>query len=98
MQGRGLLGGFLGRSATQVVAVCDVDTDRREDGRKRVNEYYQNKTERASFKGCLVFEDYRELVLRPEIDAVVIATPDHWHALNSIAAAEAGKDIYCKSR
>ena len=96
VQGRGLLGGLLGRSATQVVAVCDVDTDRREDGRKRVNEYYQNKTERASFKGCLVFEDYRELVLRPEIDAVVIATPDHWHALNSIAAAEAGKDIYCE--
>ena len=96
VQGRGLMGGFLGRDTTQVVAICDVDTNRREDGRKRVEAHYQNQTDRGSFKGCLMFEDFRELVARPEIDAVVIATPDHWHALTSIAAANAGKDIYCE--
>jgi len=96
VQGRGLMGGFLGRPTTQVVAVCDVDTNRREDGRKRVETFYQNATDRGSFKGCMAFGDYRELVVRPDIDAVVIATPDHWHALIAIAAAEAGKDIYCE--
>ena len=96
VQGRGLLGGFLGRSTTQVVAVCDVDTNRREDGRKRVEAHYERQTDRGSFKGCKVFEDFRELVSRPDIDAVVIATPDQWHALTAIAAAEAGKDIYCE--
>jgi len=96
VQGRGLMGGFLGRKEVQVVAVCDVDTNRREDGRKRVEAYYQQQTDRGSFKGCKAFEDFRELVARPDIDAVVIATPDHWHALIAIAAAEAGKDIYCE--
>lgn len=96
VQGRGLMGGFLGRETTQVVAVCDVDTNRREDGRKRVEAHYQNQTQRSSFKGCQMFEDFRELVVRPDLDAVVIATPDHWHALIAIAAANAGKDIYCE--
>ena len=96
VQGRGLLGGFLSRKGTQVVAVCDVDTHRREDGRKRVESYYRKQTDQDSFKGCRMFEDFRELVAQPDIDAVVIATPDHWHALTAIAAAEAGKDIYCE--
>lgn len=95
-QGRGLMGGFFRRPEAQVVAVCDVDANRREDGRKRVDTYYEKQTDRGSFKGCMVFEDFRELVSRKDIDAVVIATPDHWHALISIAAAEAGKDIYCE--
>ena len=96
VQGRGLMGGFLGRQQVQVVAVCDVDTNRREDGRKRVEAYYEQQTDRGSSKGCAAFEDFRELLARPNIDAVVIATPDHWHALIAIAAAEAGKDIYCE--
>src|SRR5689334_17238546 len=96
IQVRGLLQGLLGREAAQVVAVCDVDTHRREDSRNRVDTHYRNQTNRDSFKGCLMFEDFRELVSRSDIDAVVIATPDHWHALTSIAAAKAGKDIYCE--
>jgi predicted dehydrogenase len=96
IQGRGLMKGFLERDGVQVVAVCDVDTNRREDGRKRVDTYYGQQAGRDAFRGCLVFEDFRELVSRPDIDAVVVATPDHWHALVSIAAAKAGKDIYCE--
>jgi len=96
VQGRGLMNGFLRREAVQVVAVCDVDANRREDGRRRVNTYYDKQADRDASKGCMVFEDFRELVARPDIDAVVIATPDHWHALNAIAAAQAGKDIYCE--
>ncbi len=88
--------GVLRRAETQVVAVCDVDRNRREDGSKRVDSHYQKQTDRGDFKSCMVFEDFRELVARKDIDAVVIATPDHWHALTTIAAAENGKDIYCE--
>lgn len=95
-QGRGLMGIFLGRNDVQVRGVCDVDTHRREDARQRVDTYYAAQTGRATTEACRAFEDFRELVARPEIDAVVIATPDHWHALTTIAAANAGKDVYCE--
>lgn len=94
-QGKGLMGGFLGKKETQVLAVCDVDTTRREDAKKRVEEFYakQNNTD---YKGCAALPDFRLLLARKDIDAVVIATPDHWHAYIAIAAANAGKDIYCE--
>ena len=94
-QGKGLMGGFLGRKETQTVAVCDVDTNRREDAKKRVEEHYAKQND-AGYKGCNVYKDFRELLERKDIDAVVIATPDHWHAFIAIAAAKAGKDIYCE--
>ncbi len=94
-QGRGLMGGFLGRPDTQTVAVCDVDTHRREHAKKQVEDHYAKKTD-ASFKGCAAYNDFRDLLKREDIDAVIIATPDHWHALIAIAAAKAGKDIYCE--
>jgi predicted dehydrogenase len=95
-QNRGLMGGFLGRKETQTVAVCDVDTNRREDARKRVDEHYARQTDGGFYRGCAAYGDFRALLVRKDIDAVVIATPDHWHALISIAAARAGKDIYCE--
>ena len=95
IQARGLMGGFLGKSETQVVAVCDVDSTRRDDAKKRVDDFYAKKND-ASFKGCDAYNDFRELLARKDIDAVVIATPDHWHAYIAIAAAKAGKDIYCE--
>lgn len=97
MQGRGLLNAFLGRQQVQVVAVCDVDANRRVDAQNRVNAHYQQQgTDRGSFKACLAFEDFRELVALKDIDGVVIATPDHWHAFTAIASARAGKDVYCE--
>ena len=94
-QMHGLMGGFLGKDAVQGVAVCDVDTTRRNDGKKIVEDHYAKQTG-SDFKGCATYGDFRELLGRKDIDTVVIATPDHWHALIAIAAAEAGKDIYCE--
>jgi len=94
-QGRGLLSGFLGKKETQVVAVCDVDTTRRDHSKKTIEDHYA-KQAGAGYKGCDTYGDFRELLTRKDIDAVVIATPDHWHAFIGIAAANAGKDIYCE--
>lgn len=89
----GHLGNFLGRENVQVVAVCDVDTNRREHAKKRVEEAYGKKAG-GGYKGCAAYNDFRELLARKDIDAVVVATPDHWHAYIGIAAVKAGKDVY----
>ena len=95
-QSRSLLGDFLRQSETQVLAVCDVDRTRRENAKQTVESSYAKKTGQGAYKGCDAYGDFRELLARKDIDAVVIATPDHWHALIAIAAAGAGKDIYCE--
>ena len=96
IQSRGLLGGFLGKIETQTVAACDVDTTRRENHKKLVEDKYAKDAGTDTYKGCATYRDFRDVLARKDIDAVVIATPDHWHALIAIAAAEAGKDIYCE--
>jgi predicted dehydrogenase len=88
-QGSGLLDQFLSQKDVQVVAVCDVDAANRLSAGRRVNSKYGNEA-------CRLLHDYRELLDLKEIDAVCVATPDHWHALASVAAANAGKDIYCE--
>jgi len=98
-QGRGLLEGFLGQ-ATQVVAVCDVDTTRRENAKRIVDEHYARVTKQAnptqSAAGCTAYNDFRDLIARKDIDAICIATPDHWHAIITLAALRSGKDVYCE--
>src|SRR3954471_13309111 len=94
-QGRGLLQNFLGQPNTQVVAVCDVDTTRREHHKKIAEEYYSIKGN-TEFKGCAEYKEFGELLARKDIEAVVISTPDHWHAFVAIAACNAGKDVYCE--
>jgi predicted dehydrogenase len=93
--GRGHLGGFLGMPEFQVVAVCDVVKERRDDARARVEERY-GKDKRTGFKGCAEYTDFRKLLEHNDLDAVVIATPDHWHAIPCVLAARAKKDIYCE--
>ncbi|HXG08342.1 MAG TPA: Gfo/Idh/MocA family oxidoreductase [Gemmataceae bacterium] len=94
--GRGHLGSFLGRPDVQVVAVCDVVAERRASAQKMVEDRYAAEKGKGTFKGCAAYNDFRELLDRKDIDAVVIATPDHWHAIPCVLAAQAGKDIYCE--
>jgi len=75
----------------RIIAVSDVDSNRMKDGKKLVEEYYASKEITVNVK---MYDDYKEMLLNPDIDAVIISTPDHWHAQPAIEAALAGKDIY----
>lgn len=77
----------------QIVAVCDLDTRRADEGKQLVNKYYTEKAGKP-FDGVKVYHDYRELIADKDIDAVLISTPDHWHAAIAVDAARAGKHIY----
>jgi predicted dehydrogenase len=88
-QGGSNLDNFLGLEDCQVVAICDVDEEHRQKAINKVNNRYGNKD-------CKGYNDFRELLARKDIDAVAISTPDHWHAIQAIAAANAGKDIFCE--
>jgi predicted dehydrogenase len=81
------LGGFLKQPDCQCVAVCDVQASRRGAAKRRVDEHNKNGD-------CAVYRDFRELLARRDIDAVLIATGDRWHAPASMLAAKAGKDVY----
>jgi predicted dehydrogenase len=93
---RGHLNFYLGARECQVLAVCDVDQTRREAAKKTVESRYAEATKSGTYKGCADYADFRELLARKDIDAVVIATPDHWHAIPALEAIKAKKDIYCE--
>lgn len=79
---------LMGHDDVEFVAVCDVDTARMPGDIKSIEDKYGKKPE--------VFHDYRKMLERKDIDAIIVGTPDHWHAMNLIAAVEAGKDAYCE--
>ena len=81
------LGGILPQPNVQCVAVCDVQASRRDEGKQRIDQHYGNRD-------CAVYRDLRDLLARPDIDAVLISIGDRWHAPASILAARAGKDVY----
>ncbi len=98
---------FLVESDVQVVAVCDVNRGSdgyryanqflgREPGRRIVEEFYAEHKRSGTFHGCDAYSDFRDVIGRKDIDAVAIVVPDHWHAIMTIMAAQAGKDIYCE--
>ncbi len=86
-QGQGVMGGILAQPNARVLAICDLMDAHRQQARQRVNQQYHNED-------CAVFRDFREVLARNDIDAVSVATPDHWHVPVALAAALAGKDIY----
>ncbi|MCF7955427.1 MAG: Gfo/Idh/MocA family oxidoreductase [Phycisphaerae bacterium] len=85
--GTGDLRGFLGKNEVQFVAVCDVDSVNRKNAKKHVDDRYGNQD-------CADYEDYRDLIARGDLDAVMHALPDHWHGIVSVACARAGLDIH----
>ncbi len=87
MQGPEDTRAFLAANDCRLVAACDVDQQHLNDAVDTINQHYQNK-------GCQAYHDYRELLARPDIDAVIIAVPDHWHALVATEAARQKKDVY----
>jgi predicted dehydrogenase len=88
-QGTGNMRAFMGHRDVRVVAVCDVRAERRRRAGDIVDRHYGDK-------GCTTYNDFRELLARDDINAVMIAPQDHWHALIAVAAAQAGKDMYCE--
>ena len=90
------LGAFLGDKQTQLVAMCDVDGVKKRQAAEKVEMFYAADRQAGKFKGCTQYHEYEELLAREDIDAVLIAVPDHWHAMISIAACRAGKDVYCE--
>lgn len=88
-QGGGDLGAFLGRGDVQYVAVCDAKRQVREGKKAQIDQRYGNSD-------CQMYADFRELLARPDIDAVHVGTPDHWHAVMVVEACRNGKDVYCQ--
>lgn len=83
------LGPYLRHPEAQVVAACDVDGNRLFRAQETINDRYKNED-------CFVTKDFREILARKDIDAVMISTPDHWHTIISIMAIQAGKDVQCE--
>ncbi|UCC97661.1 MAG: Gfo/Idh/MocA family oxidoreductase [Phycisphaerales bacterium] len=92
----GHLRGMLGRDDVRVLAVCDVDKGKRENAKRTVERNYSGRTAGGTYRGCDAHLEYEQLCARPDIDAVFVVTPDHWHAACSLAAIRTGKHVYCQ--
>ena len=89
IQGRDVLRAFIANDKLNIVAVCDVDSERLAEGKSLVDKHYGNKK-------CRTYSDFREIISDPKIDVVCIATPDHWHAYIALEAMKHGKDVFCE--
>jgi len=93
-RGNALARSFLELKEAQVVAVCDCFESRQMSTAKAIDEFYAKRDGNGTGSGCAMYGDFRKLLADESIDAVAIATPDHWHIPTAIAAVRAGKDIY----
>ncbi len=84
----------LKHDSARIIAACDVDRNRLEDAKRLIDGYYGKKTGNEKYMDTKMYDDYREMLLNKDIDAVMISTPDHWHAQPAMEAALAGKHIY----
>ena len=84
---------FMAVPGVQVVAVCDVDSWRLGEAKALVERTYAKQAPSGAYKGCDAYKDFREVLARKDIDAVMISTPDHWHVPIAAAALRAGKDV-----
>jgi len=89
-------GGYVARDDVQVMAVCDVRRERRDYAWQRCNQAYAERFGRPGYDGVKAYNDFREVITRPDIDAVLLALPYHWAAPMSIMAMRCGKDVYCE--
>ncbi|HZM05217.1 MAG TPA: Gfo/Idh/MocA family oxidoreductase [Candidatus Saccharimonadales bacterium] len=89
-------GGYVARKDVQVLAVCDVVRQRREHARQRCNQVYAERFNQTDYDGIKAYEDFREVLARPDIDAVLVAVPYHWASHIARAVMRAGKDVYCE--
>jgi len=88
-QGGGDMRGFMSKKEVQMVAVCDVDKAHRDGAKRRVDDKYGNSD-------CRTYLDFRDLIGRGDLDAVMLALPDQWHSIPAVAAARAGLDIHAQ--
>ncbi|MBZ0255573.1 Gfo/Idh/MocA family oxidoreductase, partial [bacterium] len=87
---------FLPEPDCRILAVCDVDRSRRLETKALIENRYAEMKERGAYNGCDAYNDFREVIARDDIDAIMNATPDHWHVIPSVMAAMAGKDVMCE--
>ncbi|MFY0685781.1 MAG: Gfo/Idh/MocA family oxidoreductase [Cyclobacteriaceae bacterium] len=95
-QSKGLGSRFIGLDDIQMVAACDVDTAKLSKFKEIVDNLYAEKSNSSKYEGCDIYTDYMDVINREDVDGVIICLPDHWHAIPSIAAMKAGKDVYCE--
>jgi predicted dehydrogenase len=108
-RGQQVLKDFLPLADCQVVAICDVQKLHyrelnagegpalgRDAGKKIVESHYAKAKTSGSFTGCKTYSDFRELCAQKDLDAVVVTSPDHWHALHALETLRSGKDLYCE--
>lgn len=89
-------GGYIARDDVQIMAVCDVRRERRDHAWQRCNQIYADRFSRPGYDGVKAYNDFRDVITRADIDAVLLALPYHWAAPMSIMAMRCGKDVYCE--